>query len=258
MHPAIKTRVLVSDFSGSTNADSKLFGRYKREVKQPVRQLDVNESKVIDAVKVVWQKIRYDKCDDWRFPAKYKEVFELLKDINCSAKDVERFSIGLAEFQDERYFSDKAGTFLSAMINNSSDTHFIVYTKYLSGGTKEVRGIGHMNTKHITVEGNVANDVGWGMSSGKILVKGDANEFVGWGMVGGVIVIEGYASSAGERTIGGKIVIEKGLFRVGEEMGSGCEIHSFGKWPSHIIKGDVILGKVFHNGKLISPETERI
>ena len=253
MHLAIKPRTF-SDSLGSARADSR-FGRYKREVKQPVRELDLNESSTLSQIKTIWAKFTYDR--EKGFNEQCVEVFELLKTISCSAKDVERFSLALAEFQDEKCFSDKAGVFLSAIINNSEDSNFIVHTSHLSEDVL-ISGIGYKNTKNIIVEGNAGNDVGWCMSSGRILINGDAEEFVGWAMEGGKIIIAGYASSGGEHAIGGKIIVRRGLSRIGEKMGTGCEIHSFGKWSPHIIKGDVILGKVFHNGKLISPETERI
>src|SRR3989338_22120 len=231
------------------------FRRYKKEEPHEVRKLDIDESTASAMVRAVWIKFNCDINElGGGFPESYDNVFELLKDIRCYAKDIERFSISLADFQDEEHFSEKAGIFLSAMINNSSDTDFIIYTKYLAEGTKEIRGIGYKNTKNITVDGNVGDDIGWGMSAGRILVKGDANEFVGWGISGGTIIIRGYVSSAGEHATGGKIVVQKGLFSIGEGMGSGCEIYSNGKYPPHLNRDS--RGQVFHKGKLVLPETE--
>ena len=117
-------------------AVSSVFGRYKPEERHEIRQADVEGGETRRQLGEAWKNYKWDGNLD----ARWVEVCDLVRNLICSAKDVENFSIALAEFQDEKDFSEKAGLFLSALINNGKDNDYIIHTKHLE---KKINFIGH-------------------------------------------------------------------------------------------------------------------
>jgi len=232
-------------------AVSGLFGKYKPEEEKQVRKVQVTEDKVLKQLKAAWKKI---KVNITSAPEEtYKNALKQIKRLVYSAKDVENFSIVIAEFQNEKYFREKAGLFLSALINNCKDSDYVVHTKQLD---REIDYLGHENTKSITVGGDVGDFIGYEMKGGSITVNGNAAGWVGALMGGGSITVNGDAGqSLGREMVGGSITVngnaEPG---VGDVMFGG-EIHLNGKHKG--LGNRSWGGKIYHKGKLISDSHDR-
>ncbi|VVC00705.1 Molybdenum-containing formylmethanofuran dehydrogenase 1 subunit C [uncultured archaeon] len=165
---------------------------------------------------------------------------DCLKGIGCTAADVEQFSIVLAKYRERSDFEKYSGLFLSAMMNTSKDTEFVIptghlgvkisYIGYRNNGKKiRIAGrAGHyigelMKNGEITVEGDAGECVGREMHGGIIIVKGNTGDYVGYQMGGGRTVVEGNVQdSAGEMMKGGIIVVKGNARRfVGRRMENG-------------------------------------
>jgi len=185
----------------STAAVGSKFDRYKPEEEKEVRKLDIKEDEVLKQLKAVWKKF---EAPVTTLDQDHENAVKQLRGVCYSAKDVENFSIALAEFQDERYFSYKAGVFLSALINNGKDSDYVIHTQHL----KEVSELGYKNTKKIVVNGHVCGP-GPFMEGGTIIVNGNAGPDVGAFMRGGTIIVNGNAGDkVGDGMLGGEIHIE--------------------------------------------------
>ena len=228
------------------------FGRYKPEEEKEVCKVEVKEDKVLKQLKAAWKGYDHDPCSGGRIVEDasgelYNRALARIKGLDYSAKDVENFSIALAEFQDEKGFSDNAGVFLSALINNGRDTDYVIHTRHLSPG---IQALGCENTKNITVDGDVEARVGLHMKGGSITVNGTVIWGVGYVMQGGSITVNGDAGDwVGNSMEGGSITVNgDARYGVGNTM-KGGEIHLEGDYHdvSQTIKG----GKVYHKGVLI-------
>jgi hypothetical protein len=203
------------------------FGKYKPESEKTVRDAaEVAQNPVIDAMKKAWKKLDYTFGKDQQIA--YENAVELVRELDYCARDVEEFSIALAEFQEERGFDGKAGLLLCALINEGMDKEYVIHTAHL-GVLPDY--IGYRNRKSITVKGGAGFWCGELMSGGSIVVEGDVGGAVGRMMNGGEILVKGNASGI-----------------VGQYMRGG-EIHLEGEYES--ISVQFKHGKIHYKGKLI-------
>ena len=254
------TTVKRSNAVTKTLAASDVFGKYKRERKEAVRAVDVKESEAFKQILEVWKRFLFAGLHP-----NYDIAIDLAKGLNYSAKDVENFSIALAEFQDEAYFDHRAGMFLSALINNGKDDSYTIRVSHIS---RKLIYLGYKNTKNVQVYGDLNADVGYGMKSGLLVVHGEVRARVGKEMKGGKIIINGNMEemvgsdmNAGEIVIngdvgayvgaslkGGKIKINGSVgYKVGEHMhggeivirkNAGSDTGAFMRGGKIIIKGN--------------------
>ena len=171
-----------------------------------------------------WKKCGFDGVDPFyglsaydvreRAEKPYIKALELIRNLRYSARDVEQFSIALVQFQKEREFSEKAGIFLSALINNGSDSDYRVHTSHLD---KKPSCLGVLNKKNIVIEGDVDYGVGKMMLGGSIIVDGNVGFRTGFLMFGGKLVINGntdtetgYGMTCGEIHVNGELGRYKG------------------------------------------------
>ncbi|NYZ74492.1 hypothetical protein H0O00_05085 [Candidatus Micrarchaeota archaeon] len=253
-------RIAVPDAS-ATNMASR-FSRYRPEEEKAVREIEVVEDKTLKKMKDAWKACNVTD----EAPDDYSKILKKVKKLEYSAKDIENVSLALVEFQSEENFQWKAGAFLSALMNNSKDTEFVIHTAHLA---EPIDYLGYKNTKSITVIGNIGRDVGGLMKDGDIMVDGNAGEAVGVSMKGGTITVNGNAYGyIGQEMDGGTIMVNgdaeeavgvdmKGGSitvngKVGEGVGIGMEggeIRIEGEIGS--IADDIKHGKIYHKGKLI-------
>ncbi|NYZ73919.1 hypothetical protein H0O00_02140 [Candidatus Micrarchaeota archaeon] len=203
------------------------FGKYKPETEKAVRKVDVKEDETLKKMKTAWKACSYTHNSTMDYARMFKILKKILKKVKYTAKDVENFSIAIAEFQEETDFGGKAGFFLSALMNKCKDRQFAIHTNHLAGF---IHYLGYKNTKNITVDGNAGVNVGWRMKCGTITVNGNARSHVGEGMEDGSIIVEGDAGRSN-----------------GWDM-KGGEIHFNGDYNGIGFNVD---GKIFHKGKLI-------
>ncbi len=166
------------------------FGRYKTEEAQQVRKLDAKKDETLEKIKKAFVSFDYKYVHasfDW-----YEGLRKAVQVINevirgYTAGDVERFSVALAEFADEKDFAQKAGLFLSALINNCRDSDFVIHTSQLP----ELWFLGFANTKNIIIEGDGGDWLAFDMVSDKIIVNGNSRGNLGVGMKSGELHFNG-------------------------------------------------------------------
>lgn len=227
-------------------AAGKRFGKFAPEKEKAVRVPNVKEDKALQMLKEAWKGYNYDRFN-------YDVALGAIGKLEYSAKDVEKFSIALIGLQNEEHFSQKlhffqkAGLFLSALINNCKDTDFVIHTQHLIKGIGE---LGLMNTKNIIVNGNAGDNVGQEMEGGSIMINGNVGKTAGNFMRGGSITVNGDADQyLGFYMQSGTITVTG---NAGEDVGlsmKGGEIHLLGDYES--ISNDIEGGKIYHKGKLI-------
>ncbi len=242
------------------------FKGYKPEDEKLVRKVEVVEDKTLKRLKAAWKELQFGvgSGDDG-----YVNAVALVKPLNYSASDVEKFSIALAEFQDEKSFGEKAGIFLSALINNGNEQDYVVHTNHLSVA---IDYLGVLNRKNITVEGDAGKSAGEGMKGGSITVKGNAGACVGEEMEGGsVSVIGNTGMFIGNRMNGGSITVHG---NVGVHAGSAMKKGSItvggnaGDYAGQMMKGGSIkvngsagwdLGEFMEGGSIaVNGNTSRV
>jgi hypothetical protein len=210
-------------------AARKRFRGYKPEPKKATREADVKESEANKQIKDVWNanpEFYYPEYDDY-----YKRISAALKDLRITAKDVEYFSLALAEFQHEQEFDVRAGVFLSALINRGKESDYVIHTQHI---TMPLSFIGFKNEKNIIVDGDVGDRVGCEMRDGSITVNGYAGTGIGTFMRGGSITVNGNAGTlVGDMMKSGEIRLKGDYRYLGLDMKEG--------------------GRVYHQGKLIFP-----
>jgi len=186
------------------------FDKYQPEDEKDARKVTIERDPVLERLIAIWKKFELGFSG---YNNEYKDALEQVKGISYSAKDVEKFSIALLEFQDEGNFPEKAGYFISVLINNGKDLDYVIHTQHLN---QEINLLGYRNSKNITVNGNVGRGIGWEMEGGSITVNGNAGKRVGQGMKDGEIHLQGdYVTLAGDIK-GGKIY-HKGKLIFGRE-----------------------------------------
>lgn len=165
----------------------KRFGRYKDESEKKIRDAKIRDE-ILEQMEAAYEKSRFSGT--WRKgqPDEYELLLSHIKDIDYSARDVERFCIALARFQGEEWFGRQAGHILSALINNGKDDDFTIPTKHLS---ERIHFLGSHNTKNVAVEGDLAEWIGKEMTAGRIHIRGNIIDGVGTRMHGGTIIVEG-------------------------------------------------------------------
>ncbi len=231
------------------------FGGYKKEPTQEVRTADIKENEVLKQLIGAWERYEYQVRQS--LMEEYNDALILIKNINYSSKEVGLFSVLLKELYEKLdphdlaylQFGRKVGFFLSALINNGSESDYSIHI----GHAIKVEYLGYRNNKNIIVTGNSYFGLGHNMLSGSIQLNGNGGHAVGVQMHGGIIIVEGNTQdSIGHSMENGRIVARG---NVGDKVGfgmAGGEIYLEGDFDGI---GDRIRGdKIFHKGKLIWPK----
>jgi hypothetical protein len=103
----------------------------------------------------------------------YAKAERAAKYVRASASEIRDFSIGIVKYQEIRdggYFYFLAGVFLSALINTSPDNDFLVVTRHLES---RLRYLCYMNTKNVTVQGDIDLFELYPMPKGSLTVDGN-------------------------------------------------------------------------------------
>jgi formylmethanofuran dehydrogenase subunit C len=198
----------------------KIGGKLKGfgpEEEKSSRKAEVKETEALRQMKDAWKTCGYESR---HVRDNYSSIIHAIKNLHYTAKDVEEFSIALAEFHYEEEFPLKAGLFLSALINNGKESDYIIHTYSLA---RPLMHIGFRNEKNITVNGDTGDFVGMDMNGGNITVGGNAGESIGVRMKNGSITVNGDAGEdIGYNMEGGSITVGGNAGdRVGYEMQGG-------------------------------------
>jgi hypothetical protein len=227
------------------------FRRYNPEARKEIIIHKVKENETLKQLRVALSKFRTIVA----YGSDYLRAVSLVQRIKCSSNDVTSFSISLAEFQDEKSFSNRAGLFLSALINESKAKNFTIITEHLE---QRINLLGFNNRKNIIIQGDAGNWVGSGMKAGTITVQGNTEDWVGAHMEDGTILLQGNTEDwAGIQMEGGTITVQGNVrYNTGESMEGGT-IYIEGKYGSlsyYDIKG----GNIYHKRKLIVKDGEKV
>jgi len=204
-------------------AARRKFGWYKNEERIEMKKMDYLEDETLRQLRSAWENYHKGYLVPYNvhsgaFEYKYECAIAAIAELKYSSKDVERFSIALADFQNEDHFARKAGYFLSALINSGIDEDYTIHTSHLG---KNIIELGYQNRKNIFVDGNCGGTIGIGMRSGVIHVTGDVGPSLGFRMHGGIILVDGNANDhVGSNMDGGTIKI---LGNVGMYLGRSME-----------------------------------
>jgi len=286
------------------------FGKYKPEIERDVRKVEIVRDRKMQKILRLWKTIQYDSAGNDEHGDAYNQgvangyrlgfvhMIEIMaKRIGHGAAEVGSFALMLPEIKEAELegvsaprspymghkFGERAGLFLSALINSSRDSEHVICLVHMDflidylgcGNRKKLTVIGdvgkalgcHMSDGEIIVEGNAKNVAATFMCGGKILVKGNVGDNLGYYMCDGEVVVEGDADyQVASDMEGGKITVK------GNHSSSNCagmtggEVHFEGEEDPSIAEGDfgvvsndmddtwhVDSGpiKIYHKGKLI-------
>jgi hypothetical protein len=184
---------------------SKRFGRYKDEKGKTCRDAQVDESALISRLFEAYRSLQVKHPTEDMYP----RARGSLKGLTLSPHIVERFCLAMGELQNEKDFQQKAGVFLSALINRGRVSDKETYRLSLLHLDMPVHYLGLRNKKGLMVTGNVGNNLGHRMERGSILVEGNVGMSLGESMERGLITVRGNSDIApGHCMRGGKIIIE--------------------------------------------------
>jgi formylmethanofuran dehydrogenase subunit C len=194
------------------------FKGFQPEEERTARKADVKEHEMFEKFRKAWRDFEYDRLPE--LDVRYNTVLALVKGISLTPKNMERLSLMLAESQYEKHFSEKAGLFLSALMNNGEEKDYVIQTRHF---LQPIFFLGYRNTKNIEIYGDAGDGVGGVMESGTITVLGNAECAVGSGMKGGEIRIMGDAGyHIGIGMQDGKITVRGNVdFSIGYGMQGG-------------------------------------
>lgn len=207
---------------------TRKFGKFTPETERPIRESEVKSNPFLEKMKTAWGAQRAGMFNPANIRYDYSWIVgNGIENLGVSAEDVGAFSVLLGGFQVDTDFPYKAGLFLSALMNNSKDSEFVIHTAHLG----RIDCLGHRNTKNIIVDGDIGDWVGNEMEGGTITVNGNAGNHVGSGMGDFKRDLQGDAYGTGIKIEGGAILIEGHAGScVGSHMRDG----------SIIVKGDVL------------------
>jgi formylmethanofuran dehydrogenase subunit C len=232
------------------------FRRYKRESDKTLRQNKVRQNatlkELIEAYQGFVPDYRSIDMPDWyvRQTKRYLDLVDAVRCIECTAEDIEAFSIAIVGLLREDDFLDKnrfcisslIGLYMSALINSSEERDFRIHTQHLGFHPAY---LGYRNEKNLTILGSTGHCLGLDMLAGSITVEDDVEGKVGKNMRGGAIAIQGNVfGEVGSGMRGGEILVDGDAeYDIGGKMSGG----------NITIRGDVAhnLGKEMKGGSIL-------
>ena|GEM_PF-699951 len=217
-------------------AASSRFGPFKPESEQRIRSVLVQQDPKLEAMMAAWKSVEYSGQNSGEC---YGNCVTAVRNRDYSAKEVERFSLSIAEFQNEDGFGKKFGLFLSALVNEGKNRKYTLRTGHL--GVK-IECLGYENIKHVTVKGDAGKYFGYMMKRGRIFVDGNAAD-CGYEMRGTIIVTGDVTGQCGSFMRGGRILVEGNACHCGGSMHKG----------KITVRGNVTddCGSQMHGGKIM-------
>jgi hypothetical protein len=179
------------------------FKRYGAESQRPGSRLP--EVLVDDGARRLGDAFRnfaYGRTDD---PVdSFPRFLEAVRSLDKSPGAVEVFS--MSAFEDSFISLEKAGLFLSALVNSGGDAYVLRPHGF------QLNSLGYLNTKDVTIHGDAGSSLGAHMLAGCITLLGSAGHGAGVMMEGGRIRISGdagrllgFGRKGGEIHVGGRI-----------------------------------------------------
>jgi hypothetical protein len=206
------------------------FGNFSPESGHLLRKAQVAESQALKGIMAAWKALPVEIPTNINELSlfSYEAAVNLVGNLSYSSRHVTEFSLLLPGLAHERGFGNKAGVFLSALINGCSDGGCEIHVPDFP----EIDCLGAYNNKNLTVHGNAGNYFGEHMTGGELVLTGNAGSFCGSAMAGGSMLIRGDAGAfCGSGLRGGCIRVLGGISLFAPE--------------------DIIMGRVYHGERLL-------
>jgi formylmethanofuran dehydrogenase subunit C len=208
----------------------------------------------------------------------YNATLSSIAEAEITAADVEKFCKDIRPMQGEEGFSWRAGIMLSALVNSSVDSDFIIPVKLFN---KHLSLLAYRNRKNVYIDGDAGDGFAAEMEEGIATVRGNVYGSFAAYMVGGTAIAEqdvygrvGPGMSGGEAAVKGdvgvlgylylfetgeknpKVFLGDPMFAVGLEMSGGfISIEGFsGALTGLYQKGGII--RVGYAGSLVGSKME--
>jgi len=222
------------------------FGHFKPETEKKNRQADIRKGPALKRILEAWHSIDLDspsgslRCGRATIEI-YDTVADRLSGINARQTDIDAFIAYLKVRESDHHDADKAGLFLSALVNTGCQKSYRIDLR----GMAQLNQVAFRNCKRITVQcykgeyfasynaaqvtirGNVFG-VAIGQTGGKTVVHGDCIH-VATKLMGGEVIVLGSAENVGFMMQGGRVdikgrvepVIDENHIQFGEAMEGG-------------------------------------
>ncbi len=226
--------------------DGYLEGLNEQEV-QKEKELVVVKSSILESLGKKFEKFKYNTKNNPSEYVFYMTCLDLIKELNYTAKEIKDFSMVLKKYEKHKFFSIKAGLFLSALINTSKESGFEIITAHLL----KIDYVGYFNQKKLTVFGNLGDYAGmYGKKGGNLIVQGDVGYCTGQWMHDGKIIVKGKAGEGtGNAMYGGKIIVKGSAGTITRYASEGGEIYVEGELETSVKERGK--AKLYHKGELI-------
>lgn len=230
------------------------FKGFKPESEASVRGADVQKTTQTKAIMAAWFADKFE--GDCNADYAYGCALDALSGIRATAAEINEFIEFLKtlpendlNYKGGKYdFRERAGTFLSALINTSEEPVFDINLS----GLVPLDDLAYENCKDLTITGNVGDNVGFA-NEGKLEIFGDSGDMLGFAHGGGELILWGHCQGeAGQCMDGGKLVIHGEFEALGDEM-TGGEIH-VSRINKFQVNETATGGKIYRNGKLVFDE----
>jgi hypothetical protein len=236
-----------------------LFSVLRAEEKQEKdKKIEVNPRKELEELIKTFEKSLLQNPSPRQFDDKLHEenYSRCEKSITSkyNAKDIEKFSLILRDYQDKKHFRYYGGLYLSVLINNCTEDQITIHMQY----EENLFRLAYENKKFLVIHGNAGDELGI-ENSEEIIVNGEAGDFLGHRNQG-TIVVNGNTGHHLGFSNRGKIIINGDTCDGIGGLLSGGSIHLNGKhgrieerleesdefWP--------VRGEIYHKGKLIAKD----
>ncbi|MFH0860783.1 MAG: hypothetical protein V1921_06245 [Candidatus Altiarchaeota archaeon] len=201
------------------------------QLREPSRPVEVDE------LVSLYDKVIVPENETWNVGKYYEGYLAETNGMDTNPKQLQEVLDRLEEnYGQERDYSEKAGSLLTALMQNSHHKLFELKSElplsrlgFRLSGRKSVSISGdvgsdvgrEMENGFITVNGHSGDELGMEMKGGRIVVEKTAKDRAGYKMAGGTIHVKGEVNEeAGRLMTAGTIVIEK---NAGVLTGDGME-----------------------------------
>lgn len=161
----------------------------------------------------------------------YNATLSSVADLEVTSSDVEKFCVEIEKMQNEEGFPWRAGIMISALVNSSVDSDFIIPVRIFEG---KLSLLAFRNRKNVFIDGDAGDGFAAQMEAGIATVHGNVYGGVGEGMTGGTAIAEqDVYGRVGACMAGGEINVKGDVGILGYNYGFSC-----GNGPKRIFIGD--------------------
>lgn len=211
----------------------------KKEI--PLERIVKAKQEVMDRILESYFSIVEEEAKDlvWlvehsRVVKTYDAAKESIRDLEYDQDDIEEFCAQLDSSQKVPYMiSGPAGIYISALVNHIAQDSIVLGLKDYER-TFHFLGFRLPEGKTLTLQGDVGDFIGAGLSGGRLVVEGSTRNWCGAGMMKGEIFVSSHTGQrTGEWMRGGEIHVDGNIWSTGKSI--------FG-------------GKIYNRGKIVIPK----